>query len=119
MNKSVKIFSLSALVALTGCATKHDHYYWGHYESLVYDMYIEPGSADATTQISKLETDLQKAEAEGKPVPPGVHAHLGYMYATAGKVDQAVSEFTTEKSLYPESAVLIDGMMSRSKGVEK
>lgn len=111
---------LLAIVALTasGCATKSDHYYWGSYESLIYDMYVNPGSADASTQIEKLNTDISKANGLGKPVPPGVYAHLGFMYAIANQPDKAEEAFNMEKANYPESAVLIDGMMSRAREVK-
>jgi hypothetical protein len=82
-------------------------------------MYINPGSADTTTQISKLTTDIQKAEAKNMPIAPGVHAHLGYMYALEGDIGQAKAAFLTEKTLFPESASFIDGMMSRIDGVKK
>ena len=110
------IAALTASALLTGCATHKDTFYWGDYEEIIYDMYINPGSADSTTQISRLTTDIQKADAESKPVGPGIHAHLGYMYALEGNIAQAKSEFLIEKSLYPESAILIDGMMGRING---
>lgn len=85
---------------------------------MLYGMYIEPGSADSTTQISTLVTDIQKAEAQNIPVAPGIHAHLGYMYALEGNVTQSKSEFMIEKNLFPESSILIDGMMSRLEGAK-
>jgi hypothetical protein len=108
---------LLALIVLTatGCATRHDHYYWGHYEPLLYDMYLRPGSADAPTQIDKLTADIEQANSLGKPVPPGVYAHLGFMYAIAGNIGKAEEAFNREKALYPESTVLLDGMMQRAR----
>ncbi|MGO2232728.1 DUF4810 domain-containing protein [Marinomonas sp.] len=106
------------LLALGGCAAKKSTFYWGEYENLLYGMYIEPGSADSTTQISTLLNDIQKAEAQDIPVAPGIHAHLGYMYALEGNVAQSKSEFMTEKTLFPESAILIDGMMNRLEGTK-
>lgn len=107
-----------SLFILSGCATKKSTFYWGEYENMLYGMYIEPGSADSTTQISTLVTDIQKAEAQNIPVAPGIHAHLGYMYALEGNVAQSKSEFMTEKTLFPESAILIDGMMKRLEGTK-
>lgn len=107
-----------SVLFLSGCASKNT-YYWGDYEQLVHDMYIEPGSADATTQIEKLTTDIQKAQSSGKPTPPGVHAHLGYMYSLQGNTSEAKTALLQEKALYPESAVLIDGMLERAFGDKK
>lgn len=106
---------LLIVLTATGCAVKPDHYYWGHYEPLIYDMYLRPGSADAPTQIEKLTTDIGQANSLGRPVPPGVYAHLGFMYAIAGNIAKAEESFNQEKALYPESEVLLDGMMKRAR----
>lgn len=106
-------------LVLTGCASPKSTFYWGDYEELVYEMYMEPGNADSTTQIAKLTADIEKAEAEHAVIAPGVHAHLGYMYALEGNVAAAKSEFTIEKTLFPESATLIDGMLQRLEGTSK
>ena len=100
---------------LTGCATSEPLYYWGNYEELIYQMYIEPGSADSATQIQKLKEDINKASTAGKPVPPGLHAHLGYMYFLQRDTHAAVLEFEMEKKLFPESAKFVDGLMGRLK----
>jgi hypothetical protein len=105
---------MSALF-LSGCASKST-YYWGNYEQLIHDSYMEPGSADPVTQIDLLETDIQKAQSKGQPTPPGVHAHLGYMYSLQGNTSQAKTAFLQEKALYPESASFIDGMITRAYG---
>lgn len=99
----------------SGCVSAPSgHYYWGHYEELILEMYIEPGSADPLTQIEKLNEDLQQAESLGKPVPPGLYAHLGLMYAMNGNASESEAAFLLERELFPESAVLIDGMMERA-----
>lgn len=117
MNATTRLGAVIGVVLLAGagCATKQDHYHWGQYESLIYAMYLHPGEADANTQIAKLSADIGEANSLGKPVPPGVYAHLGYMYAIAGQPDKAEDAFHQEKALYPESAVLLDGMMQRAR----
>jgi hypothetical protein len=103
-----------AVVMLSGCAqTKEPLYRWGAYENLVYEMYAKPGKAEPGVQIVKLTEDIEKAQAEGKRVPPGVHAHLGYMYYIQGNESAALQEFSTERELFPESARFVDGMVSR------
>ncbi|CAG9001140.1 MAG: hypothetical protein CENE_03157 [Candidatus Celerinatantimonas neptuna] len=102
------------LLLLSGCASKPKPvFYWGDYETLIYQMYMKPGSADPATQISKLTVDIQKAHAKGLPIAPGIHAHLGYMYILDGKPALAREEFLKEKQLYPESASFIDGIIKR------
>lgn len=90
-------------------------YSWGSYESLVYGMYLQPGKADPSTQIAKLNEDIERTAAEGQHVPPGVHAHLGYLYYGQGQVDAAYEQFSIEKTLFPESAVFVDGVLARMK----
>jgi len=76
-------------------------------------MFSEDSKVPFETQIEKLEADYQKARAGTKPVPPGYHAHLGYLYFSVGKKDQALQSFTTEKALFPESAQYMDRLIAR------
>ncbi len=116
----IRALLLSLLMAaLTGCAGTQTQYYWGNYENLVYLMYAQPGEATPEVQIERLTTDRQKAEAAGLPVPPGVNAHMGMMYAALGNIEQALAAFEEEKRLYPESAKFMDDMISRATGGKK
>jgi len=108
------IISLASSSLLGGCANK-EMYYWGQYESIVRQSYIEPGSMDVQTQVEKLTTDLQEAESSGKKIAPGIYAHLGVLYAEQGKYSQSKEALLQEKILFPESRVLIDGMLNRAE----
>jgi hypothetical protein len=66
-------------------------------------------------QITQLEEDYQKARAANKSVPPGYHAHLGFLYFQVGKPDQALQSLQTEKALFPESTVYMDRLIARIK----
>lgn len=83
-------------------------YYWGHYESVVYDMYANPGKSSPEALAARLEEDLHRAASLNKPLPPGFHAQLGYLYALSGKTDLAQQEYDKEKGQFPESAVFMD-----------
>ena len=109
------LFAALAIVVFlaVGCAPKPQLYRWGVYEDLVYDMYAKPGKADPGTQVAKLSEDISRAHAEGKRVPPGVHAHLGYMYYLLGNTEAAYHALVTERDLFPESATFINGMLQR------
>jgi hypothetical protein len=111
--KTIHLLAL-ALVLCSGCASK-TIYSWGHYEDLIYTMYSKPSDAAPERQIEVLEADLQKALSQNKPLPPGFHAHLGYMYYQAGKTEQARKAFETEKTQFPESAVFMDRMLANLK----
>ena len=106
-------FMLLALF-MFGCA-QPTLYSWGRYEELIYASYAAPGKVSPELQIEKLEEDYQKARAVNKPVPPGFHAHLGYLYFQVGKLDQARQELETEKAQFPESAVFIDRLLDNLK----
>jgi hypothetical protein len=80
-------------------------------------MYAKPGSADPALQVAKLSEDVERAQASGQRVAPGVHAHLGYMRFLQGNPDAAAREFEREKELFPESAVFIDGLLRRLAGL--
>ena len=105
---------LSALVLSSCVAPKQNTYYWGEYESIIYKMYAEAGSVEADIQIEKLNTDIAEANTYGKKIPPGIYAHLGFMYASIGSSDLAIDAFTQEKALFPESTKFIDGMINRA-----
>jgi hypothetical protein len=114
-----RTFLLLCIFLVAGCATKKEIYYWGEYEQLIHDAYINPGSADPATQIEKLNADIQKSEAKGKRVAPGIYAHLGFLYALEGKDSQSKAAFRQEQTLYPESTVFIEGMLNRAKQNEE
>jgi hypothetical protein len=107
--------ALLGLALLTGCASP-SLYSWGSYEGVVYATYAKPGAVPPERQIELLEQDYQKARSANKPVPPGFHAQLGYLYYQIGRLDQARQEFETEKANFPESAVFMDRLLARLGG---
>ena len=114
MKRYLFLFLVSSGVLLTGCRAPNI-YSWGHYEDLVYTSYAAPGKLSPQMQIDQLERDYQKAKSANKPVPPGFHAHVGYLYAQVGKPDEARREFETEKADFPESAVFMDRLIGNLK----
>src|SRR5579863_3328085 len=98
------VVTLLVGVFVAGCASRPQALYaWGHYEELIYASYAEPGSMPPEREVEKLEQDYQQARADNARMPPGWHAHLGYLYFELGKRDQALQEFQTEKAQFPES----------------
>lgn len=43
-------------------------------------MYNSPEKATPSTQITKLEAEIEKTKGKGLAVPPGLYAHLGLLY---------------------------------------
>lgn len=115
MGRKAKWLWLLALpLMLAGCKSP-DVYYWGHYQQVVYDQYDKPGKASPEQLSALLEEDLHKAASANKPVPPGFHAQLGYLYALSGKTDQARQQYELEKQQFPESAVFMDRLLGNKE----
>jgi len=103
---------LAAALLMGGCATQPGLYAWGRYEELIYAAYSNPGSMPPERQVETLEQDFQQARAANRRVPPGWHAHLGFLYSELGKPDQARQELQTERAQFPESAVFVDRLLA-------
>lgn len=104
---------LCAAAALAGCATPPPTLYtWGSYEEMIYATHAEPGKLSPESQVNILEKDYQQARAANKRMPPGWHAHLGYLYYQLGKPDQAREELITEKAEFPESTAFVDRLLA-------
>ncbi len=103
---------LLGLALVAGCGTP-SVYRWGQYEEMIYTAYRTPDKMPPERQAEILEKDLQVAEGKGKPVPPGFHAHLGYIYYELGRTEAARSQFEIEKEKFPESTVFMDRLLSK------
>jgi hypothetical protein len=103
---------LAIPLLFAGCQGPKTVYCWGHYESVVYDQYAKPEKASPELLAAQLEEDLHKAASANKPVPPGFHAQLGYLYAQSGRTDLAREQYELEKQMYPESAVFMDRFLN-------
>lgn len=107
---------LGAVLCLSACVTPPKPLYaWGSYENLIYTAHATPGAGDAQTQVLAMEKDYQAARSTNQALPPGWHAHLGYLYFQLGRSDQALQEFNTEKAQFPESAVLMNRLIAKVK----
>jgi len=108
--------SLLALLALalagTGCGTP-SYYAWGRYEDSVFAVTSTPDGFDLGAEIDSLEQQVQATIDAQRPVPPGLHAHLGYLHTVAGNPSAARQHFEQEKALFPESARLMDHLLAR------
>jgi hypothetical protein len=106
------LIGLPALAMLAGCATAPSTYSWGSYEEVIYASYVSHSDVPAEKQVELLEKDYQVARSENLRLPPGWHAHLGYLYYEMGKTDQARQELLTEKAEFPESAVFVNRLLA-------
>lgn len=97
-----------------GCSTP-TLYQWGKYEDFLYKRYVKPGSVSPQEEISALEIQLEKTYSKELLPPPGLHAHLGYLYISDGQYSRAMEHFLVEKKLFPASEHFIDGLIKRMK----
>ena len=115
MKPSALILLAALLAAASGCQSKV-RYHWRHYEESVYAFTSESEDFDLAAEIGELEEQLGYSVERGRPVPPGFHAHLGYLYYLAGNAAQARGHFETEKAKYPESAAFMNDLLRRMAG---
>lgn len=104
---------IGTLLFLTACASTPPLYRWGQYEDIIYTGYKDAGSSDPVTDGDLLAADIERTESEGKQVPPGVRLHLGYLLYSQGRDSEARNMFEMERQMFPESAVFVDGLLSR------
>ena len=107
---------LAASALLAGCAhtaTTPPLYQWDGYQPQVYEYF--KAQRNPEDQIDALEKALQQILAKGSLPPPGFHAHLGMLYASVGKDQQAQHELEAEKRAFPESSTYMDFLLNKSK----
>ncbi len=98
---------------LASCATNKQLYKWGHYENSIYDMYVRPGKISIEDEKNRLEVQIEETVGTGEFVPPGLHAHLAYLYFSLGDHATGMAHLQTEKRKFPESTHFIDGIIKR------
>lgn len=110
------LWACGAALLLAGCAQAPKPLYgWGSYQGQVYEYFKGTGATGPEQQAAALQADLERIRAAGAMPAPGLHAHLGLLYANTGHEDAALREFQTEKALFPESAHYIDFLLTKAK----
>ena len=118
MTGATRLALVAALALLAaGCATKQpSRYAWGSYESTIYVAGTKPGTLPPEAQVEQLEKDRLDARATHQRLPPGWHAHLGYLYYQTGRADLAREELLAEKTEFPEAATFVDRLLANLAG---
>jgi hypothetical protein len=100
----------------TGCVQqKASMYYFGKTDATLYATKKEPTEENFLKLQQSLEDVITQSQERGLKVPPGTHAHLGYLYLLEKKTEQASASFTEEKRLYPEASVFMERMIEKTK----
>lgn len=105
---------LAASLLTTGCANQQPLYYWGGYEDVLHQYYTRPGDMPAARQIEILQRDINTATQRNLKIAPGIYAQLGLAYADLGNQSAAENAFKQEMALFPDSTVLLEGMIKRA-----
>lgn len=110
----MRFFALAAFtLSLSACVTQKGLYSWPDYEDSVHAVCTDFQDSDLPIHLEKFAKQVHALEQDGKRVPPGVHAHLGYLYSMAGDMASARRELEEERRLFPESAVFITRLLER------
>jgi len=116
--KSPSRFIISLIIcasSVTACQKSQPplYHYIDYSES--YYAYKKDMSAES---LLKLQQSMEEAielagQSRSGRVPPGMYANVGYIYLKSGKSQEAISSFTKEKNIYPESAHFMDLMIKK------
>jgi len=98
------------LVSMSACTSNESLYSWHDYNRELLSYY--KNSSDLNEFADKLREDIDAAEMEGK-VPPGLYAEYGYVMLELGDAGTAVVYFQKERDKWPESAFLMESVISR------
>lgn len=105
--KYLKLFPLSSLLFLVGCQS-NNIYYWGDYESTLYELKKSPSEEAEADHKAQLEKIISTAKAKNKLVPPGVYFELGMLEAKSGNNERSLELLTMEKSNFPEANTYVN-----------
>ncbi|HTH61950.1 MAG TPA: DUF4810 domain-containing protein [Paraburkholderia sp.] len=111
---ALAVLAALGLLALGGCASGTAQLYqWDGYQPQVYASL--QGRKSAVEQIGALEEAQQTIRAKGGTLPPGFRAHLGALYASIGKRDEALAQLAAEKAAFPEATTYMDFLSTNLK----
>lgn len=111
-------YMAASALLLSACATQQPTaYYWGNYQDTVYE-HFQQTKTSPDEQIASIQKIISEADSRALMVAPGIHAHLGMLYAETGRITEAKGEFETEKQLFPESDVFMGFLLKQSKGAK-
>lgn len=112
IRKIVLIAALAGAAALTACAPT-SRFEWGSYEQALYAYSENPENRGVYKEA--LERAIERGRARNA-VAPGLLAELGYLYLEEGNSAEAMRYFREERTLFPESAGLMDRVIAQLGG---
>jgi hypothetical protein len=114
--RAVTLVGLALGLLCTGCAAQRQPMYaWGNYSDSLYQTKKNETPETAEQHVQALERIITESNSRNLRVPPGVYGELGYVYASRNNPGKAIELFRLEKQTYPESALLMDRLISRAE----
>jgi hypothetical protein len=116
-NRMIRLTLFCVLAALcAGCVQQtKPMYHWCDYSDSLYNCKKNDGPETQAQHQAVLERIITESKERNMRVPPGVCAELGYAYAAQNRNREAVGLFQQEKQTYPESALLMDRLISQTE----
>ena len=112
---STKPLFVLLLVFVSACASNNANYYWGDYEATLYEKYQSADGMTPQEELARLLLVVEKAQASGKKIGPGVNLHIAMLYAQAGSLDAAQQFVKAEEALYPMSRQFTKSIFKKVK----
>lgn len=110
--RGVLLVSGLAVLLLSGCVTRPQPlYHWGDFQAQQYAYF--KGDKGPESAIQSLEKTREEARAKGRPVPPGMQAHLGLLYGQTGRTDLLEANLLAERQQFPESSAYVDFLLKK------
>lgn len=106
---------MAVLLLLVGCDEgPKPLYHYEDYSARYYDFKKNPSPQSAEELMKTLQRIIERApQSASMRVPPGIHAHLGYMYLQQGALSSARAQFVQEKAVYPEATQFMDRLIAQ------
>ena len=117
MPSLISILLFISTLTVSGCATgpQPNQFWFGAYSKSLYDLKKRPSPEQLTQHQSQLISIIEKTEQAKGIVPPSLYAELGFTYYQQNRFSDAVRYFELEKMHYPESLILMNHMIERTK----
>jgi hypothetical protein len=118
---NIKIITVTLFMALgVACSSiSPGGYYWGTYSYTYHDLLKEPSSKSRDAHELSLRDIISKSGEKNLRVPPGIHAELGNLLANKNMDTEALAQYEAEQTLYPESRVFLEKLLSGKKSGEE
>lgn len=109
-----KKFAVCCLfMSLQACVSPpKEIYHWGDYDKVLAKSLTSHGQQNTAQHIQQLLDTIDQTSATGKAIPPGLFAHLGYLYSVQQRNEKAVAAFKKEYELFPNAKPLMERLIS-------